>query len=99
MGTAYNLQASSTGLSNVLIDVWLTPDDDLANPDYRLNWLQEVRACLCFSTNYGQASQLQNSYSVSIGDMELADSQSGMGRLIPGDNMQCVGFSFALDAR
>ncbi|KAF3065009.1 putative f-box domain containing protein [Daldinia childiae] len=31
-------------LCDVLVDVWLTPDDNLANPDYRLNWLQEVRA-------------------------------------------------------
>ncbi|OTB10972.1 hypothetical protein K445DRAFT_370642 [Daldinia sp. EC12] len=33
-------------LCDVLVDVWINPHDNLtvANPDYRLNWLQSVRA-------------------------------------------------------
>ncbi|KAI1462915.1 uncharacterized protein F4812DRAFT_448723 [Daldinia caldariorum] len=33
-------------LCDILVDVWLNPHDNLtvANPDYRLNWLQAVRA-------------------------------------------------------
>ncbi|KAI0886120.1 uncharacterized protein GGS22DRAFT_187354 [Annulohypoxylon maeteangense] len=31
-------------LCDVLIDVWINPDDGLANPQYPANWLQEVRA-------------------------------------------------------
>ncbi|KAI1408209.1 hypothetical protein F5Y13DRAFT_204934 [Hypoxylon sp. FL1857] len=31
-------------LCDVLIDAWMNPDDGLANPEYPLNWLQEVRA-------------------------------------------------------
>ncbi|KAI0897634.1 hypothetical protein F4806DRAFT_495304 [Annulohypoxylon nitens] len=31
-------------LCDVLIDVWINPGDGLANPDYPINWLQEVRA-------------------------------------------------------
>ncbi|KAI1374895.1 hypothetical protein F4677DRAFT_146182 [Hypoxylon crocopeplum] len=40
----------------------------------------------------------RNSYSVSVGNMELTDPGSGICRLTPGDNMQCVGFHIGLDA-
>ncbi|KAI8957063.1 hypothetical protein F5Y11DRAFT_107022 [Daldinia sp. FL1419] len=40
----------------------------------------------------------QNSYSVSLGDMEPTEPWSGICRMAPGDNMQCIGFHFTLDA-
>ncbi|KAI0379167.1 hypothetical protein F5Y04DRAFT_260599 [Hypomontagnella monticulosa] len=41
---------------------------------------------------------LQDSCVISVGDMELTDPVSGICRLTPGKNMQCVGFSIGIDA-
>ncbi|OTB04004.1 hypothetical protein M426DRAFT_321296 [Hypoxylon sp. CI-4A] len=41
---------------------------------------------------------LEDSYSIAVGGMELTDTESGVCRLMPRDNMQCVGFRLGTDA-
>ncbi|KAI2470143.1 hypothetical protein F4781DRAFT_196502 [Annulohypoxylon bovei var. microspora] len=59
---------------------------------------KRLQVSTIYSNGKTYISGLQDSYTVSIGDMELTDPGSGIAKLITGDNMRCIGFHLGLDA-